>query len=306
MTITDLQSAIASVAERVSPSVVRIGRHGGRGCGVVVGDGLVLTNAHNLRARTTQVTFADGRAVQSQAAGVDVDTDLVVLAVDTGGAPALEWGDGTAALGAPVFAVASIPDGSRVTVGTVSATGRSFRGPRGRLIAGGIEHTAPLARGSSGGPIVDADGRLLGITTVRLGDGFSIAQPAGPALRDRVDALAAGREPQRRLLGIGAAPAHVARRMRQAVGLPEREGVLVRAVEPGSPAERAGLRQGDLIATAGATELVDVDTLAGVLDRLDGDTLDLHVVRGSDELDIVVRFDDASGGADATSEVGDA
>ena len=61
----------------------------------------------------------------------------------------------------------------------MSATGRSFRGPRGRLVTGGIEHTAPLARGSSGGPVVDAAGRLVGITTLRLGDGFAIAQPDG-------------------------------------------------------------------------------------------------------------------------------
>ncbi|MGH9112910.1 MAG: S1C family serine protease, partial [Acidimicrobiales bacterium] len=199
----DLESTVRSVAESAAASVVRIGRHGGRGCGVVVGEGLVLTNAHNLRGRTTLVTFADGRAVQSRATGVDVETDLVVLAVDTGGAPTLTWADGPVDLGAPVFAVASIPEGHRVTVGTVSAVDRSFRGPRGRLVPGGIEHTAPLARGSSGGPIVDAGGRLVGITTLRLGDGFSIAQPAGPALRERVAALAAGREPQRRLLGIG-------------------------------------------------------------------------------------------------------
>jgi S1-C subfamily serine protease len=303
--IDDLQSAVGRVAERVAPSVVRIGQHGGRGCGVVVGDGLVLTNAHNLRALTTLVTFADGRSVQSRAAGVDVDTDLVVLAVDTAGAPALEWGDDAVELGAPVFAVASIPDGHRVTVGTVSAIDRSFRGPRGRLIPGGIEHTAPLARGSSGGPIVDADGRLLGITTLRLGDGFSIAQPAGPTLRERVDALAAGREPRRRLLGIGAAPAHVARRMRQAVGLPERDGVLVRMVESDSPAERAGLRRGDLITAAGGADVADVDALAAVLDGLgDDQTLTLHVVRGTEELDVVARFDDA--GDDTTSDVGDA
>jgi serine protease Do len=304
MTAIDLQSAIGRVAERVAPSVVRIGRHGGRGCGVVVGEGLVLTNAHNLRGVTTLVTFADGRALQSRAQGVDVDSDLVVLSVDTGPAPVLEWADGDVELGAHVFAVANIPDGHRVTVGTVSATNRSFRGPRGRLIPDGIEHTAPLARGSSGGPIVDADGRLLGITTLRLGDGFSIAQPTGSTLRERVDALTAGREPRRRLLGIGAAPAHVARRMRQAVGLPERDGVLVRGVESDSPAERAGLRQGDLITTAAGSDIADVDALAAVLDGLaDGQTLALHVVRGTEELDVVARFDDAE---DTGGDVGDA
>ena len=146
--IDDLQSAIGRVAERVAPSVVRIGRHGGRGCGVVVGDGLVLTNAHNLRGVTTLVTFADGRSLQSRAQGVDVDSDLVVLSVDTGTAPALEWADGDVELGAPVFAVASIPDGHRVTVGTVSATGRSFRGPRGRLIRA-ASSTPPPWRGAA-------------------------------------------------------------------------------------------------------------------------------------------------------------
>src|ERR687891_1001044 len=119
--IDDLQSTIGRVAGRVTPSVVRIGRHGGRGCGVVVGDGLVLTNAHNLRARTTLVTFGDGRSVQGRSAGVDVDTDLVVLAVDTGVAPALDWGDGGVALRGPGFAGANIPHGHPGTVGTASA-----------------------------------------------------------------------------------------------------------------------------------------------------------------------------------------
>jgi serine protease Do len=305
-TTDELQVTVSRVAERVVPSVVRIGRHGGRGCGVVVGEGLVLTNAHNLRDRTTLVTFADGRAVQSQATGIDADTDLVVLAVDTGDAPALPWAETPVELGATVFAVASIPESHRVTVGTVSATDRSFRGPRGRLVTGGIEHTAPLARGSSGGPIVDAEGRLLGVTTVRLGDGFSVAQPAGPTLRERVDALAAGREPRRRLLGIGAAPAHVARRMRRAVGLPDRPGVLVRAVAPDSPAAGAGLRQGDLITAAAGAEIADTDGLSAALDALpDGQTLSLHLVRGTDELEVVVRFGEggASGGA---TDVGDA
>ena len=308
MTTTDeLQANVRRVAERAAPAVVRIGRHGGRGCGVVVGDGLVLTNAHNLRDRTTQVTFADGRAVQGRATGVDPDDDLVVLAVDTGDAPTLPWADEPADLGATVFAVAALPHGHRVTVGTVSAVDRSFRGPRGRLVSGGIEHTAPLARGSSGGPIVDDEGRLVGVTTLRLGDGFSIAQPAGAALRQRVDALARGDAPRRRLLGIGAAPSHVARRMRRAVGLPERPGVLVRAVEPDSPAARAGLREGDLVTAAGGTEIADTGALTAALDAVpDGGTLALHVVRGVDEVDVVVRFDPEPADAGAPADVGDA
>jgi serine protease Do len=309
MTTTDeLRTITRRVVDAAAPSVVRIGRHGGRGCGVVVGEGLVLTNAHNLRDRTTEVTFADGRAVQGRAAGVDMDGDLTVLEVDTGDAPALEWaptggedggGAGGDALdwGATVFAVARVADGGvRVTSGTVSGRDRAFRGPRGRLVAGGVEHTAPLARGSSGSPIVDAEGRLLGVTTLRLGDGFSIARAADDDLRRHVDQLAAGQEPSRKVLGIGVAPARVARRMRQAVGLPERDGVLVRGVEPDSPAARAGVQRGDLITAAGDREVADADDLFAALAEVPDDgTLTLHVVRGTDELDLTVGFADGGG-----------
>jgi S1-C subfamily serine protease len=311
MTTTDeLRTITRRVVDAAAPSVVRIGRHGGRGCGVVVGEGLVLTNAHNLRDRTTEVTFADGRAVQGRAAGVDVDGDLTVLEVDTGDAPALAWaptgGDGDAGSdtgsgaldwGATVFSVARVADGGvRVTSGTVSGRDRAFRGPRGRLVAGGVEHTAPLARGSSGSPIVDAEGRLLGVTTLRLGDGFSIARAADDDLRRHVDQLAAGQEPSRKVLGIGVAPARVARRMRQAVGLPERDGVLVRGVEPDSPAARAGVQRGDLITAAGDREVADADDLFAALAEVPDDgTLTLHVVRGTDELDLTVGFADGGG-----------
>ena len=90
---TTLREAARAALAATDRSVVRIGRAPGRGCGVVVGDGFVLTNAHNLRDRTTEVTFADGRAVQAEVAGVDPDGDLVVLAVDTADAPPLAWAD---------------------------------------------------------------------------------------------------------------------------------------------------------------------------------------------------------------------
>ena len=100
----------------------------------------------------------------------------------------------------PVFALSN-PGGRglRVTFGFVSGIERTFRGPRGRRITGSLEHTAPLLPGSSGGPVLNAGGQLLGINTNRLGEGFYLAIPADEALRGRVDALARGEwRPRRR------------------------------------------------------------------------------------------------------------
>ena len=128
--------------------------------------------------------------------------------------------------------------GLRATPGFVSSGGRSFRGPRGRRIAGAIEHTAPLPRGSSGGPLVDAEGGCSGLNAVRLDGGLILAVPADARLRERVRGARARRGAAPPRLGVAVAPPRVARRLRRAVGLPERDGVLVRAVEDGSPAAR--------------------------------------------------------------------
>jgi serine protease Do len=178
-----------------------------------------------------------------------------------------------------------------VTPGFVSSASRSFRGPRGRRIAGAIEHTAPLPRGSSGGPLVDADGRLLGINTVRVDGGLILAVPADASVRGRVETLATGERPKSVRLGVAIAPPRVARRLRRAVGLPERDGVLVRAVEDGSAAERAGLQRGDLIVAAAGEPVERIDALYEALDtaRAEG-TLELGIVRGTDERSITVTF----------------
>src|SRR5438105_277288 len=225
--LDDLSSAATQVVAQVGPAVVRIGRGGGRGCGVVLSDGVVATNAHNLRGEETLVTFADGRQAVGTVAATDVDGDLAVLRVDTGSAPAVAWADGPSEVGHVVFVVTrSGAGGERVSFGMVSGTERAFRGPRGRRIKGSLEHTAPLPRGSSGSPVVTADGTVVGLNTNRLGDGFYLALPADAELRSRLGTLATGESRNRPRLGVGLAPAHVARALRRSVGLDERDGLL--------------------------------------------------------------------------------
>lgn len=284
--LAELQEAVAAVAVSAGPSVVGIGSRL-RGSGVVVAQDRVLTNAHNLRGRGVTVRFPGGRTERGTAAGMDWDGDLAVLDVPTGDAPALPWSEQAAAIGSAVFAAAATPSGgSRVSFGFVSSAERAFRGPGGRRISGSIEHTAPLAPGSSGSPLLDADGALLGLNTNRVGEGFYLALPADAALRSRVEALARGESRETPHLGIAVAPARVARRLRRSVGLPERDGILVRGVEPGSPAAAAGIAEGDLVVAAAGRPVADVDDLHEALAT--GFPMEVTLVRGAEERTVTV------------------
>jgi serine protease Do len=288
-----LQETIAAVADRVGPSVVGLGRGWGLGSGVVIGEGRVLTNAHNAHREQVSVVFADGRRETGEWTAADQDLDLAVLSVDTGDAPAVAWEPGDdPGIGTPVVALAN-PGGRglRATLGFVASAGRSFRGPRGRRIAGAIEHTAPLPRGSSGGPLVDVEGRLLGLNALRLEGGLILAVPATAKVKERTEGLSRGEASTAPRLGVAIAPPRAARRMRRAVGLPERTGLLVRAVEDGTPAAAAGIERGDLLAAAGGRELDGVDALYEVLDGLaEGGSVELTVVRGTEERPVNVEF----------------
>lgn len=289
--LDELGTSIARVAQAAGPAVVRVGGGWRGGSGVVVETGYVLTNAHNLRSDSPTVTFAGGRRAEAHVQGLDVDGDLAVLAVDTADATALEWSKQLPGLGSPVLALALNGAGPRVTFGTISSVAQGFRGPRGRPISGGLEHTAPLAPGSSGGPLLDISGRLAGINTNRLGGGFYVALPADESLRQRVAALQRGESLERPRLGVAIAPERAARRLRRAVGLPERDGLLVRAVEEGSPAERAGIEEGDLLVAAGGRPLASADELYALLGGLEADAgLELLIVRGTSERTVEVSF----------------
>jgi serine protease Do len=292
--VQTLQDAIAGTVAQVGPAVVGLGRGWGHGSGVVIADGAVLTSAHNIRREEVTVTFADGRRATGTVTGTDTDLDLAVVDVDTGDTPAVRWEPGDEpGIGAAVVALAN-PGGRglRATLGFVSSAGRSFRGPRGRRIRGAIEHTAPLPRGSSGGPLVDTDGNLLGVNSLRMDGGLILAVPAGAAVKERVLLLARGEAPAPHRLGVAIAPPRVARRLRSAVGLPERDGLLVRAVADGGPADGAGIEPGDLIVAAGGAPIESVESLYSALDTVPaaGGELELTLVRGTDERTVKVSF----------------
>ena len=145
--LDEIQQQIQQAAEQVGNSVVGIGQRWGVGSGVVIDNGQVLTNAHNVRADEVDVTFPDGHTATGQVVGHDIDGDIAVIGVETGDSPAIAW----AKDGAPrnrysgLRARKSGWAGLRVTVGFVTGTERSFRGPRGRRITGSIEHDAPPA-----------------------------------------------------------------------------------------------------------------------------------------------------------------
>jgi serine protease Do len=253
----------------------------------VIAPGRVLTLASRLRADEVEVVLASGTA-EGTVLATDPDLDVAVIEVDTGDAPVLDWSDATVAIGTPVVALGD-PGGSglRATAGAVSAAPLTLRGRRGRPLPGVIEHTAPLPRGAGGGPLLDADGRMLGINARRHDGGLILALPSAE-LRPRVEALLGGESGPPRRLGVAILSPRAARRMRSAVGLPEREGLLVRAVEEEGPAGRAGVSRGDLLVGIGDRPVETVEDLYAALDEATG-PLPLRVVRGADELELTVE-----------------
>jgi serine protease Do len=292
--LEEIQTGLQQAADRPGDAVVGLGRGWGVGSGFVFAPGRVLTSAHNLRHEEVTISFSDGRSETGRVTGSDPDLDIAVIEVETGDIQPVDWPDRAEApgIGQAVFALGN-PGGRglRVTPGFISSAARSFRGPRGRRITGAVEHTAPLPRGSSGGPLIDVSGALLGVNSVRVDGGLILAVPADAALRERVQGLARGEAPRRLRLGVAIAPPRVARRLRRAVGLPERDGVLVRGVESESAADRAGLERGDLIVQAAGRPLDRVDVLYEALDGArEAGRLELEIVRGTDERAITVEF----------------
>src|SRR3954451_9161595 len=182
-----------------------VGSGGRFGSGTVIARDRGLAAAHHVRAEEVTVTFAEDRRASAELIGVDRDLGVALLDVATGDVEPLQWApaDTEVAIGTAVVALAN-PGGRgvRASLGFVAATDRGFRGPRGRQVSGAVEHTAPLPRGSAGGPLLDAEGALLGINAVRLEGGLIVALGPGSGLRQAVERLARGEDSARPFLGV--------------------------------------------------------------------------------------------------------
>jgi len=293
--------AVIGVVETAGPAVVSLEVAAKRGRGpqgagsgfVVTPDGYVMTNSHVVAgARQIRVRAPNGEIGEGQVMGDDPATDLAVVRVDAAalGSPPYLPVVGTIAPRVGQLAVAiGNPLGfeSTVSTGVVSALGRSLRGRDNRLIDGVIQHTAPLNPGNSGGPLLDASGRVLGVNTAIIarsqGLGFAVAVETAAWVLGEL--LAHGRV-RRAWLGIGAARRPLDRRLAYHHGLGS-SAVEIQSVEAGSPAARTGLVDGDLIVKFGEAKIESVDDLHRALRSWPaGNTLRLGVIRRGARIDL--------------------
>jgi len=298
--------AVTRAVERVSPSVVNIEVHqsvrtrrsaepqerrGGGSGFIFTPDGLILTNSHVVHdAARIEVTVADGRKLPARTIGDDPSTDLAVIQIDGSGLVAAELGDSQALrVGQLVMAIGS-PFGfqSTVTAGVVSALGRSLRSYSGRLIEDVIQTDASLNPGNSGGPLVASDGRVVGVNTATIlpaqGICFAIGINTAKFVASRL--LLDGRI-RRSYIGVSAQTVPIHRRLVRYYDLPKETGVIVLSTETNSPAQRAGLREADVIVALDGQPVAGVDDLHRVLsDARTGTISELTILRGTDRLQI--------------------
>ncbi|HXW89460.1 MAG TPA: trypsin-like peptidase domain-containing protein [Terriglobales bacterium] len=304
--------AVVSAAEKISPSVVKIDavhlartsaggsrEHPSGGSGFVfTPDGLILTNSHVVHgAKRIAASLSDGRRFPAHTIGDDPSTDLAVIRIDASALVAAPLGDSQRLrVGQLVIAIGN-PYGFQytVTAGVVSALGRSLRSYSGRLIDDVIQSDASLNPGNSGGPLVTSDGHVVGVNTATImgaqglcfAIGINTAKfVAGRLLRD-------GRI-RRSFIGVEAQTVPLHRRLVRFYDLPQESGVVVTSVQDGSPAQQAGLRQGDVILALDGQPVAGVDDLHRLLtDARVGVGGTLSVLRWTEKLQLQVVPEEA-------------
>lgn len=284
--------AVIGVVDAVGPAVVGLSvqasdrrRASGTGSGVVVTpDGYLLTNQHVVaNMRRTRVSFADGSSVDADLVGEDIATDLAVLRARTTGLAWATLGESNELRPGQLVIALGNPLGfqSTVSAGVVSAVGRSLRSRDGRLIEGVVQHTAPLNPGSSGGPLLNSSGHVVGINTaiIAMAQGIGFSLPSNTAHRVLSQLLQHGRV-RRAALGVTARERAIDPRLARHLDLHPARAVEVMGSEADGPGARSGLRRGDLIVAIAGRRVVSVDDLHRFLaDWPIGAEVEIEIVR---------------------------
>ncbi|OFW19658.1 MAG: serine protease [Acidobacteria bacterium RIFCSPLOWO2_02_FULL_65_29] len=288
--------AVIHAVERAGPAVVKIdadARATGSGF-LFAPDGLIVTNSHVVtRARAMTAALPDGSTGRADLVGEDPDTDLAVLRVNIGGTlPWARFGDSSALKPGQVVVAIGNPYGFQhsVTSGVVSALGRSMRTRSGRLMEDIVQTDAALNPGNSGGPLVTTNGSVVGVNTAVIlpAQGLSLAI-ASNTVQFVVSALLREGRVRRSYIGVTGQSVPLPRRLARVHQLAASSGVLAAAVEKGSPAEKAGLRAGDMILSLGDRRVGGVDDLLRILtaDRI-GSSMPMTVLRGTGRRQLIV------------------
>jgi S1-C subfamily serine protease len=292
--------AVVHAADAVGPSVVNIevrrrdGQRAGSGSGfIITPDGFALTNSHVVHgAQRIEVTLADGRRPDAHVVGDDPDTDLAVIRLFAPQLRPVQLGDSKNIRVGQVAIAIGNPYGFQctVTAGVVSALGRSFRASTGRLIDDIIQTDAALNPGNSGGPLVNSRGEVIGVNTAVIMSAQGICFAIGIDTAKYVAGwLIKEGKIRRSYIGVGGQNVPLHRRLVRHYQLASPSGVLVIAVSPGSPAERAGLREGDVMVALNGQPIPSIDALHKLLtgDQI-GMTSLLTIVRGTEKLEVKI------------------
>ncbi len=285
--LREYSEALEVLAEATAKSVVRVGPQaewGWRGgTGFVSGpDGLVATADHVLRrTRTPKVSLLEGKSYEAKVVGRDPFTDVAVLKVDAPRLEPLPFGDSDGLkLGQLVLAVSN-PRGLQpsVTAGIVSGVGRSFQGWWGRTIENTVISDIALYPGSSGGPLVNADGQVVGLNIATFPPARSISVPSR-TVKTVIDQLVSEGRVRRAYLGVAGQPLPLSTKQAQKAGLTQDSGIILYSVEEDSPSEKAGLSVGDILVNFDGKPVEDLDDLHKQLtsDLIDK-TVEAQVIR---------------------------
>ncbi len=295
---------VTRVVEKVAPAVVNIRvRHGGHarqdgpggtGSGFVIApDGYVLTNSHVVHdASRFEVTVADGRVFSAILAGEDPETDLAVIRIDASQLARARLGDSRSVRAGQIAIAIGSPFGfhQTVTAGVVSALGRSMRSQSGRLIDNVIQTDAALNPGNSGGPLVNSSGEVIGVNTaiIHPAQGICFAIASNTAEFVAAWLIKEGRI-RRSWIGVAGQNVAIHRRVIRFHRLAVDHGILVAGFEPGSPASRAGLREGDIIVAFEGEPVSGIDDLhRHLVGAAIGIPAEITVIRHTEKLNLTV------------------